>query len=771
MESSAHWLYPYHNTQLMRARHLQYLLMKYSSYQRPFSLLLSFYLSSTLFFTLAASAQNPSPTNKNLKRPQGMGKTAFQVAAPWNERYDVGSDIAIVYGINDDGGNFEERVRGWRNKGYEVHFMTGIAWGQYKDYFLGTYDGKQHFDEGQKKRNGDTIWHGKNVPYIVPTAGYLEYLKTHAKKAIDAGVTAIHLEEPEFWTAAGYSESFKKEWQQFYGTPWVAQHESPDATYQSSKLKYHLYFNALKEMFSYIKTYSRQKGREVQCFVPTHSLINYSSWGIVSPEASLAGLKDMDGYIAQVWTGTSREPVFYNGEKKERVFENAFLEYGSMVSMTAPTGRKVFFLTDPIEDWPRTWDDYKKNYQATYTAQLLYPMVTDYEVMPWPNRIYLGKFKMENSDTRQPIPPAYASQMQVMVNALNDMPGAAVPINGSKGIGVLVSNSMMFQRFPTHEGYEDPQLSNFYGMALPLLKKGIPVETVHMENLNNINSLKYIKVLVMSYSNYKPLSPSYHEALNQWVRNGGILLYYGTDTDAFQKVKEWWNRGNKSYPTASAHLFELLGISGKDASDFIKVGKGAVLIEKKDPKELVLTAGGEKDFLSQITLAYEKYAIAGKLQFKNNFSLKRGQYIVSAVLDENDSKEPLVIKGPVVDLFDPALPVLARKEILPGEQSFLYDLATIDKRKPVVLAAAARVLDQRYEKNIFRFTVRAPSETVNVMRIYLPSSPDVVKIEKNGLAIPATQQAWDSTSKTLYIQFANYSEGVNLEIQLSGKSR
>ena len=52
----------------------------------------------------------------------------------------------------------------------------------------------------------------------------------------------------------------------------------------------------------------------------------------------------------QVWTGTSREPNFFDGRKRERVFETAYLEYGSMESMTAPTGRKMFFLTDPIEE-------------------------------------------------------------------------------------------------------------------------------------------------------------------------------------------------------------------------------------------------------------------------------------------------------------------------------------------------------------------------------------------------------------------------------------
>src|SRR5205814_1325765 len=140
---------------------------------------------------------------------------------------------------------------------------------------------------------------------------------------------------------------------------------------------------------------------------------------------------------------------------------------------TAPTNRKIFFLTDPIEDARRSWDDYKKNYQATFTAQLMYPMVADYEVMPWPTRIYTGKFKVENSDTLQTISPTYATQMQVMVNSLNDMPLSANRLNGSKGIGVLAGNSMMFQRFPTHAGYDDPQLSNFYGMVLPLIKRGI----------------------------------------------------------------------------------------------------------------------------------------------------------------------------------------------------------------------------------------------------------------------------------------------------------
>jgi hypothetical protein len=163
----------------------------------------------------------------------------------------------------------------------------------------------------------------------------------------------------------------KNQWQKYYGFPWKPQDASAENTYLSSKLKYHLYYDAIKQVSEYAKSYGKSKGMKIKVFIATHSLVNYSSWQIVSPEASLASLPGIDGYIAQVWTGTSREQTYFNGNVKERVFENAFLEYGSAVSMTAPTGRKVFLLTDPIEDRVHDWSDYKRNYQATFTAKLL----------------------------------------------------------------------------------------------------------------------------------------------------------------------------------------------------------------------------------------------------------------------------------------------------------------------------------------------------------------------------------------------------------------
>lgn len=165
--------------------------------------------------------------------------------------------------------------------------MTGVAWGDYKDYFLGKWDGIDgHLKEGQRDRNGNEIAHGHLIPYIVPTESFIRYMQeTQIKRVIDAGITSIYLEEPEFWMRGGYSEAFKSEWQKYYNFPWRPQHESPENTYLSNKLKYHLYYYALDKIFTYAKEYGKSKGLDVKCYVPTHSLINYTSWQIVSPEA------------------------------------------------------------------------------------------------------------------------------------------------------------------------------------------------------------------------------------------------------------------------------------------------------------------------------------------------------------------------------------------------------------------------------------------------------------------------------------------------------
>jgi hypothetical protein len=720
----------------------------------------------TIVCLLSAGLANSQPAGNSPRKE----KTTFQTSGHWKPVTDVRSDVAIVYGVNDRPNmTFEQRVQSWRDRGYTVHFMTGIAWGGYQDYFTGKWDGINHLGEGQVTAKGDTIWHGKMVPYLVPTKSFIKYMcEKHVKRVIDAGIDAIYMEEPEFWARAGYSAAFKTEWQNYYGFPWRAPHESPENTYLSNKLKYQLYYNALNEVFTFAKEYGKSKGMNVRCYVPTHSLVNYSSWKIVSPEASLASLPCVDGYIAQVWTGTSREETYFNGVEKERVFENAFLEYGSMESMTRPTGRKMFFLTDPIEDWPRDWVDYKKNYQATFTAQILYPMIADYEVMPWPDRIYEGLYRTSaNSDKKERIPRFYSTQMQVMINSLNQMPESENRVNGSSGIGVVMANSLMFQRFPTHGGYEDPQLSNFYGQTLPLLKRGVPVSIVHLENVSYPETWKEVKVLILSYSNMKPMTADVHQHIVNWVKNGGSLVYCGRDNDPFQTVQEWWNKGNFHYLAPSEHLFELLGLEKTAKEGVYSCGKGTVSVLRRDPKEFVLQADQDKQFVDVVKQLYEQKAKAGKLTFKNHFYLNRGPFEIISVMDEGVSAEPYTIKGKLIDLFDPTLPVLSVKTVQPGEQAYLYNIErAANPKTPQVLAAASRVYDEKIGKNSYSFVAKSPANTNNVMRILLTAEPKKITVtDAAGNAIADAKSSWDSLGKTCLLQFENSPEGVKVLLE------
>ena len=98
-----------------------------------------------------------------------------------------------------------------------------------------------HWDEGQVERSGKDVIHNPTVPYMVPTVSFSEYLTERMKIAVDMGVEAIHVEEPEFWDRSGYSEAFKREYEIYYKEPWRPQHEDLDVQYKSARLKAYLY--------------------------------------------------------------------------------------------------------------------------------------------------------------------------------------------------------------------------------------------------------------------------------------------------------------------------------------------------------------------------------------------------------------------------------------------------------------------------------------------------------------------------------------------------
>jgi hypothetical protein len=708
-------------------------------------------------------------------------RLSFQTGGPWSPRVNLDADVAMVYGI---GPALPSKIESWRSRGYTIHVMTGVAWGQYQDYLDGKYDGKKHWDEAQMDSKGELILHGgsKTIPYISPGLNYGHYLTAGVKRALDAGAQAIHLEEPEFWAAGGFEENFKREWQEFYKEDWQAPDSSPDAQYRASKLKYRLYRRALSQIFDFAKDYGKEHGRTIRCYVPTHSLINYAHWRIVSPESSLLQV-GADGYIAQVWTGTARTANLYEGRRRERTFETAYLEYSSMQNLVRASGRRVWYLNDPIEDDPnRDWSDYRTNWESTLTASLLQPEVWHYEIMPWPDRVFKGRYpaksaavertvedqekaptgtglggvlKARTDVERIAIPKAYETELQAVTRALGDMKQPAVRWEraGTLGTGVLVSDTMMFQRAAPSPS--DANLGSFYGLALPLLKRGLPVEPVQMETAD----LKHYRLLLLTYEGQKPPAPEFHKTLAEWVRNGGALVVVDDDRDPYCAVREWWNAAPLAYKTPRQHLFAALGLA-PDAVGLHRVGRGVVLREAASPAALTYRADGAE----RVRSLARKAAGAVKLPWQeaNALVLRRGPYVIAAGLDESvPAASAPQMSGHFIDLFDASLPVLDRVTIAPGKRLLLYDVDAARPAAPKVLAAACRIRDERADGNSFRFLAEGIAETQAVVRVAVPAAPAQVRVGESAIG----NVEYDSASHTVLLRFPNSVSAVAVELK------
>lgn len=698
-----------------------------------------------VFFILSA-AENPPPfpsdTNQMLER------TCFQTGQAWSPKGNLRSDVAIVYGIDT---NLPARIATWRERGYRIQVMTGVAWGQYQDYLYGRFDGTNHEDEVQTDRSGNKIGHGGDVYYMCPGVNYGNYLSVGVQRALDAGAEAIYLEEPEFWDCAGYSGGFKREWRDFYHEDWIPPHSSVDARWQTGKLKYFLYRRALQQVFDHVQAYNQRTGRNARCYVPTHSLLNYAQWSIVSPESSLSRLKGCDGYIAQVWTGTSREPNRFRGEIRSRTFETAFLEYGAMQNLVRSTGRSVWYLNDPIEDNPNhDWTDYRSNWESTLTASLFQPEVAEYEVAPWPERVFGGRYPRSAApEDRKPIPPAYATELQTVFNTLNNMKQSAVKWDcGTTGIGVIVSDSLMFERGePTPS---DPYLGNFYGLAMPLLKSGLPVTPVQLENVRIPHYLDGFNVLFLSYDGQKPLSPEPHALLANWVKNGGVLVVCDQDADPYLKVHEWWNSDGKNYQTPRQDLFERLGINDSiSPGQFNRIGEGGLIWLRQRPVEFSLSAAGAAQIVDVAKLAAKNIGLAWRET--NYLLLRRGPYIVASGLDESVPGEPRELHGNFINLFDSGLRVQNEISITPGSRQLLLDLDLARAGHNQLLASGCKALPKDSSAGRVCYVVDGVGETPGIMLLEAIKPPRSMTLDGNAL----TTFEYAPDEHLLWIHFEN----------------
>ncbi|MFD1465361.1 hypothetical protein ACFQ4L_04545 [Lapidilactobacillus mulanensis] len=653
----------------------------------------------------------------------------------------------MVYG-NDP--TLYDRIGEYRKQGYRVHLMTGMAWGNYQDYLYGKWDGRSHWSEAQVRADGQIVGHGKDIPYMVPTVSFADYISESLRKAVDAGVEAIHLEEPEFWDFSGYSKAFRDEYAIYYREPWQDPQQDIATHYKCAQLKAYLYARAIRRVADSIKEYSYQKfGKAVRVYIPTHSLINYTQWKIMSPEGLLNDIPSLDGFIAQVWTGTSRTQNMYRGKLAERTFETAYCEFSIMQELVKKSNKQMWFLADPIEDNPRyDWSDYRKNYFETVIASLLHPEVHHYEVCPWPNRVFNGKYPKNNrsddkevEDKSKPIPETYRTQLINMFQTLcnMDQPDYRFAENNEIHLGVALSDTGLYQRsYPqgvlsdskgdlkeTFDFYSSDAFPMFYGLALPLVKHGMPIRCVQIDNvLRSSNYLSDLKYLILSYDFMKPLSPAVNSEIAAWVQNGGVLIYIGDNQDPYNRIPAWWNDNGKSRYTPLQHLFDVLG-TGSLTPAVSSVSKGKVYRLNMNPAEICESANAENVYLNLVTDAISRSNDAWEKT--NRFTLYRGPYVISAVMEESLATST-ELKGDFVDLLQPDFNYLNQISLQPGQNALLFDLNRIQSESVEIIGTTGRILSQTATQTKLVFEIKTTKNVNSYLALANASTISTVKI-------------------------------------------
>ena len=391
---------------------------------------------------IPAGAKSARLTRKNT--------TCLQTPTAYLAANDLKVDTILV--VNES----REALRSWQGFGYRTPFMAGFRAGP--DYV------DKHPGSPQMDNAGHALNCGPGSYYMVPTADRRAVMGDLFRRAASNGAEGAAPEEPEFFGKGAYSPAFQAEFKAAYGRPWVDPATTPQARADCQQLMGRLEIDLLRACYDG----ARAGNPAAEKWMLVHSPVNYFAWQIAFPFYDAVKALHPDNLIAQVWTGTAQSAVNHQGIRKSRTFENAYLEYSSTLNLVRGLDVRPWLLMDPLEDAPgRPMAEYFDNYKRTLGAALMFPQTDRYEVMPWPTRIF-GQ-----------VPDKFATVICTVVNSLADMQNQRTVTmdQGTEGIGTFLADSVMWQRDPPFESDFD----SFYGLCLPLLMRGVPVQVAYLD--------------------------------------------------------------------------------------------------------------------------------------------------------------------------------------------------------------------------------------------------------------------------------------------------
>jgi len=635
-----------------------------------------------------------------------QAKTFFQTNREYDPRLDIAVDAVVVHPHNTLPHEPEKVQDSWEGTGRPIGRMFFADSDDLNEYWKQDADGKCLSGDVELKKDGTPMLCSGIRPYMVPTDEWIAYLRDRkVQPSLNNGAGAILPEEPLGHTFTGYEESIKMLYKKEYGCDWEDPSTSAEAHYRIARLKALLYNKLEADLGAVTKAHSRS----VDFVVPIHSLLSNKANQLTAPLGLSLQNKDCDGYIGQVWTGPVQWCMNAYSSPDVSFFTIAFTLYDYFVQLVHGTGKKLWLLVDPVEDNPHhSWADFRSWYQQCTAAMLMMREVNAYEVMPWPERIFLPVSFTPGIDdpADNPTPPEYFTLVLSITQALQDMPDGGEWLDGAEdaGLGIAVADSAMWT--PN----EEYALQGLFGLRIPLLERGIIARNFVMERAGDSAYADRFKTIVLSFEDGDLYDPEMSEKLAAWVRRGGTLLVFG---------REPW--------------VETLE---RDA------GAGRVLIDDASPKAFA----DPIEFETTYKPLLEKAGVV--CEHRDGFAMRRGDYVIAHALNE---KFPMA--GTFVDVFSPELAVCENPEVTAGTCGLFksFDPAAA----PAVIHSTCRLTEQCFEEGVLRFTLCGPLETNFTARVslgnYTCTEENDLICEENG---------------TLKITGDNAPDGVTMELKL-----
>jgi hypothetical protein len=150
--------------------------------------------------------------------------------------------------------------------------------------------------------------------------------------------------------------------------------------------------------------------------------------------------------------------------------------------------------------------------------------------------------------------------------------------------------------------------------------------------------------------------------------------------------------------------------------------------------------------------------------YGNYLSLRRGPYLIAAVMDESVSGEPLVLKGSFADIYTPDFKLITEKVLRPGENTLLYDLSHC-RTDGQIIGASARVFSLKRTGKL-EIKCRAAADVHAHIRVYFKQPVTAVRgVDSGGKAVDVRLD-WDDRTSTALFSFLGSAKDITFFLDI-----